>query len=114
MRDGAGDTGVWLPLWGSSPHPWGAGKAMWLSPLSCGGFRHLEFWYEKALGSLAVCTVQKRVGSVGAWRRWGWPGCPGGPPSFPPPEPNGAQDPASTGQAEGSAGPAPAPGQSQW
>lgn len=105
MREGtgrglslAGHTGVWLPLWGSSPHPWGAGKAMWLSLCSCHGFRQLKFCAEAGVEGRGL----EEMGL--AWV----PSCP------PPPESDRAQDPASTGQAESNAGPDPASGQPRW
>lgn len=58
-----------LPVWISSPHPWGAGKAVWLSPpFSCSDSRQLKLRYEETvygLGSPVLSTLWRR--GCGVW-----------------------------------------------
>lgn len=61
----SGDTGVLLPLWVPSPHPWGGGKAVWLSPhlaaVALGNFSSGMRRLCYSLGSPALSTLWKRV-----------------------------------------------------
>lgn len=71
-RSWAGDTGVLLPLWGSSPHPWVLEKLCGSARLAAVALGNLGSGVKRlcaALAAQSVRTVQKRVWSVEAYSR---------------------------------------------